>query len=213
MKRQKEVRGKCLLNSVLVISMCWRRNEKRLERRANAAVKIQSVWRGWNANRNFKRVLKAVKVIQHHTRKYLKRQEEARNKRLINSVLLIQKCWRRHQRRRENAAVKIQSVWRGWNANRNFKRVLKAVKVIQHHTRKYLKKKQEEAPKKRLIILVLVVWKANRNFNRSSGIISCRYIEKVPVKFHCRVTAPPYAYTRPLALIDTGLAGIREKVN
>ncbi|CAH3161764.1 unnamed protein product [Porites lobata] len=25
----------------------------------------------------------------------------------------------------------------------------------------------------------------------------------VPVKFHCRVTAPPYAYTRPLALIDT----------
>ena len=38
-----------------------------------------------------------------------KRQEEARNKRLINSVLLIQKCWRRHQRRRENAAVKIQS--------------------------------------------------------------------------------------------------------
>ena len=38
-----------------------------------------------------------------------KRQEEARNKRLINSVLLIQRCWRRHQRRRENAAVKIQS--------------------------------------------------------------------------------------------------------
>ena len=38
-----------------------------------------------------------------------KRQEEARNKRLINSVVLIQKCWRRHQRRRENAAVKIQS--------------------------------------------------------------------------------------------------------
>ena len=38
-----------------------------------------------------------------------KRQEEARNKRLINSVSLIQRCWRRHQRRRENAAVKIQS--------------------------------------------------------------------------------------------------------
>ena len=38
-----------------------------------------------------------------------KRQGEARNKRLINSVLLIQRCWRRHQRRRENAAVKIQS--------------------------------------------------------------------------------------------------------
>ena len=38
-----------------------------------------------------------------------KRQEEARNERLINSVILIQRCWRRHQRRRENAAVKIQS--------------------------------------------------------------------------------------------------------
>jgi len=40
---------------------------------------------------------------------YKKRQEEALNKLLINSVLLIQRCWRRHQRRRENAAVKIQS--------------------------------------------------------------------------------------------------------
>ena len=43
-----------------------------------------------------------------------KRQEKARDKRLINLVLVIQKCWRRHQkrlesRRRANAAVKIQS--------------------------------------------------------------------------------------------------------
>ncbi|CAH3161762.1 unnamed protein product [Porites lobata] len=50
-KRQKEVRGKRLINSVLVISMCWRRNEKRLERRANAAVKIQSEKTGGSSER------------------------------------------------------------------------------------------------------------------------------------------------------------------
>ena len=43
----------------------------------------------------------------------MERLEAVRNRCLIKSVVVIQKCWRRHQkrltRRRVNAAVKIQS--------------------------------------------------------------------------------------------------------
>ncbi|KAM7430002.1 Unconventional myosin-XIX [Porites harrisoni] len=84
MERLEAVRNRCLIKSVVVIQTCWRRHQKRLtRRRVNAAVKIQSVWRGWKAIKNFKKTLKAIKVIQNHARKCLMLKRLNEHKRLL----------------------------------------------------------------------------------------------------------------------------------
>ncbi|KAL9980241.1 hypothetical protein ACROYT_G008799 [Oculina patagonica] len=84
----------------------------------------------------------------------MERLEQVRNKCLTKSVLTIQYCWRRHkrriERRRNAAAVTIQSVWRASKAKRNFLKLQEAARVIQRYTRHYLtlKRLKEECLKK-----------------------------------------------------------------
>ncbi|XP_027042559.1 unconventional myosin-XIX-like [Pocillopora damicornis] len=74
------------------------------------------------------------------------RLEQVRNRCLTKSVLIIQKCWRRHkrrlERRRVTAAVLIQSAWKGWRAKINFRRIQESTKVIQRYARRYFEAKR-----------------------------------------------------------------------
>ncbi|XP_022793061.1 unconventional myosin-XIX-like isoform X2 [Stylophora pistillata] len=75
----------------------------------------------------------------------MERLEQVRNRCLTKSVLIIQKCWRRHKRRLEQrrmtAAVFIQSAWRGWRAKMNFRRIQEAIRVIQRRVRRHFEVK------------------------------------------------------------------------
>lgn len=76
----------------------------------------------------------------------MERLEQVRNRCLTKSVLIIQKCWRRHKRRLEQrrvtAAVLIQSAWKGWRAKINFRRIQESTKVIQRYARRYFEAKR-----------------------------------------------------------------------
>lgn len=149
MERLEANRNRCLIKSVVVIQTCWRRHQKRLtRRRVNAAVKIQSgkslpfyvprriyPW-SWLNNEN---VSVCINLHQSHNYAYLH---------LTLVVSLVVSLFYKQSDRN----YFLFSVWRGWKAIKNFKKTLKAIKVIQNHARKCLMLKRLNEHKRLLTV-------------------------------------------------------------
>ena len=149
MERLEAVRNRCLIKSVVVIQTCWRRHQKRLtRRRVNAAVKIQSgkslpfyvprriyPW-SWLNNEN---ISVCINLHQSHKYPYL-------HLTLVFS-LVVSLFYKQSDRN-----YFLFSVWRGWKAIKNFKKTLKAIKVIQNHARKCLMLKRLNEHKRLLTV-------------------------------------------------------------
>ncbi|XP_050950699.1 abnormal spindle-like microcephaly-associated protein isoform X2 [Labeo rohita] len=161
--------------------------EENLQRRHNAAVCLQALWRGWLARRQVKemacaaRRLRFTAAVYHHLCA-IRIQRAVRvhwalksAKRKISSVLYIQQCFRaklqrkRYLKDREDI-IKTQRAVRTWLRRRN-----EAAATIQHAVRKLLLRRRKERLQ-RGIIKAQALWRGHcsRKRHDTSKVISMR---------------------------------------
>eukprot|EP00803_Ostreobium_quekettii_P000595 evm.model.scf_649.4 EVM.evm.TU.scf_649.4 scf_649:26519-48447(+) len=135
-------------------------DKKRTELLMASATRIQKSVKGYLQRKRYQKTLKAVVVIQAHTRGMFARRLAAQKRRL-RAAVIIQKYTRRHQAREaynntyravlrmqagwrghkarmavhdlrvQRAATKIQRIWRGYMARKEYQRIVHAAIVIQ----------------------------------------------------------------------------------
>ncbi|XP_052395479.1 abnormal spindle-like microcephaly-associated protein isoform X1 [Carassius gibelio] len=110
--------------SVIYIQALWRGQRVRdcIQKQITATVKIQSAFRGFSQRRRYRQQKDAARILQHHFR-----------------VLRLARIKEENRRRRHNAAVYLQALWRGWLARRQVKemacaaRRLRFTAAVYHH--------------------------------------------------------------------------------
>ncbi|NP_001116845.1 abnormal spindle-like microcephaly-associated protein [Danio rerio] len=113
-----------LIKSVIYIQALWRGRRLRdsIQKQATAAVKIQSAFRGSIQRRRYHQQRNAAITLQRHFR-----------------VLRLARVKEENLRRRHNAAIYIQALWRGWLARQQVKemafaaRRLRFTAAVYHH--------------------------------------------------------------------------------
>ncbi|XP_016409806.1 abnormal spindle-like microcephaly-associated protein homolog [Sinocyclocheilus rhinocerous] len=110
--------------SVLYIQALWRGQRVRdsIQKQITAAVKIQSAFRGFSQRRRYRQQRDAAIILQRHFR-----------------FLRLARIKEENLRRRHNAAVYLQALWRGWLARQQVKEMACAVRrhrftaAVYHH--------------------------------------------------------------------------------
>ncbi|XP_026091804.1 abnormal spindle-like microcephaly-associated protein homolog isoform X2 [Carassius auratus] len=110
--------------SVIYIQALWRGQRVRdcIQKQITATVKIQSAFRGFSQRRRYHQQKDAARILQHHFR-----------------VLRLARIKEENRRRRHNAAVYLQALWRGWLARRQVKEMACAARrlhftaAVYHH--------------------------------------------------------------------------------
>uniref|UniRef100_A0A8C1ZHK3 Abnormal spindle microtubule assembly n=1 Tax=Cyprinus carpio TaxID=7962 RepID=A0A8C1ZHK3_CYPCA len=110
--------------SVLHIQALWRGQRVRdsIQKQIRAAVKIQSAFRGFSQRRRYRQQRDAAIILQRHFR-----------------FLQLARIKEENLRRRHNAAVYLQALWRGWLARQQVKEMACAARrhrftaAVYHH--------------------------------------------------------------------------------
>lgn len=183
-----------LQTSVCSIQRLWRAYQAResqlsREKQVLSALKIQSVYRGHLARKQYILEIKRVVKLQACIRRNNARRQHGK---LCSSVLRIQRDWRAYQRRllqtqtieQEHAAVRIQSHFRGWIARERYKVEVRRVVKVQacERSRRALKSyvglqraaMRERKERERAALRIQSAyrgWRARRNY--------CREVEYV----------------------------------
>ncbi|GLI66525.1 hypothetical protein VaNZ11_010395 [Volvox africanus] len=110
------------MHAIVLLQSGWRRHavRSRLWRQGRSATMIQAAWRGFTVRQALARMLHAALVIQRHVRTYL-----ASNRCSHRRLVVAQ----------ANAAVKIQTAWRGYAVHRRFQQLRAAAVAIQAFVR------------------------------------------------------------------------------
>lgn len=127
--------------AVVSIQRSWRTSRnKKLQRQA--AVTIQTHYRGWSARNKFDLEYRRVVLLQACARRMI---AQYHYQALYNAVCTIQRSWRAVTSRRRHlrwelesaAALKIQSVYRGWVSRKSYDMNVDRVLYIQACFRRY----------------------------------------------------------------------------
>ncbi|KAI5079800.1 hypothetical protein GOP47_0005279 [Adiantum capillus-veneris] len=164
---------KCFITkkaAATLIQKWWREyvsNRISKQRKKEAVLKIQSHWRKYNVRKSYAATTLAIAIIQHYARgclakkKYLickeavtklqalvrSRQQRRRLHIILQSVRIIQCCWRRYLNKREAArqqakahcaAIKLQASWRRFSARKSFWALSANIVKIQSSVRSYI---------------------------------------------------------------------------
>lgn len=165
-----------------VIQSAWRRYKLKaelqlLEKKNQAARKIQALVTGFLIRRRFKKVVSAVLVLQKNWKRFLaqKRARELKLEKLkiiqCNAANVIQAHWRLYSARRcylqlRYSAIRMQARIRTKIAVRSYKRIMHATLTIQGYVRAWFLAKQERQRYRTLQSSTLVIQAAFRRWKQ-----------------------------------------------
>lgn len=138
-KKYEKMRKSCVL-----IQSCYRRHlaEKllknlRAERNEKSAVKIQSVFKGYIARKTYLNIRHNLVTVQSTVRRFL-----AIKKLKILKIKHAELMRRLEELRRGKAALKIQSIWKGYVVRKSYLQKKNSAIVIQTNFKRYVSKKE-----------------------------------------------------------------------
>ena len=152
------------LLDIIIVQSIWRRRQaaieaqkRRLVLQNDAATKIQTLWRSYDCTMNYLHFLADVLIAQSAVRRRLASKKVAVMRdehRFQSSVIIVQMAARRYLARKKalalrnerdtNAAIVLQSAWRGFSSYADYMFVLADIVVAQKMARAWMARRRAE---------------------------------------------------------------------
>jgi len=141
------------------------RARKMKDKKIQGVCKVQAQWRSYLIRTCYQFVVVDIIITQSIVRRWIacRRIKDLREKRKVAASIKIQRSWKAHLNRENKAAIKIQTIWRGFQSYTDYIFALVDVLIVQRTIRKWLaQQKALGLRKQKLALTIQTNWRRRK---------------------------------------------------